>query len=166
AEIEVNGELAATLDETSAMSYALGELAADTAVVIKVAETVIVVDPVVSLTASSTDGAVAQDGTGVLRFITLVGVPQGESVEYYGTYIIPVKIFDGETGDDSTKVEVRKTGNIADGQTYSADLTNIPATNSDVLMYAWSFAKLQNYDAVTVVPFAATNVDAYTGEGE
>ncbi|MDO4563849.1 MAG: LamG-like jellyroll fold domain-containing protein [Clostridia bacterium] len=38
AEIEVNGELAATLDETSAASYALGELAADTAVVITVTE--------------------------------------------------------------------------------------------------------------------------------
>ncbi|MDO4563636.1 MAG: hypothetical protein Q4C12_07360 [Clostridia bacterium] len=114
---------------------------------------------VLELTAEGTDSAVAQDGTGIIRFVTGVSVPEGESVEYYGTYIIPADIFDGTNGDSSTKATLQSATAITDGETYSADLVNIPAARFDTLIYAWSFAKLSGDNNISTAVFSPVSVN-------
>lgn len=95
--------------------------------------------------------AITRDGFGILRFITKVDVAAGVP-QSYGSYIIPMRLFEGTDLDAAPRAVVTYYGNqtpIESGQTFSADLMKIPAGYMDDPIYARSFMVCADGSTIT-----------------
>ena len=109
------------------------------------------------LTDAGADAITAGDGTGTLRFITKAESLSGAPTSY-GTYMVPVSIFD-KTGLDDC-VTVTYTQSIEEGDTYAADLTNIPAEYLGTKIFARSFIFLPGIDNPVTVELNPESVNS------
>lgn len=96
---------------------------------------------------TATDAYVDENsGLGNLRYITTATVGENATVEYFGTWFIPYDIFTNDSS--SLNVTVQKNEAITSGQTYSADLLSIPASELERKIIGVSFIKLSGRDDI------------------
>ena len=86
--------------------------------------TFVVVPAETKISASMVDAIAPAEGTGTLRFITKVDALTGTATAF-GTYILPLRLFDNWDTDLKAVVKYEGT-DIAAGDTFAADLTGIP----------------------------------------
>ncbi|MBQ7661486.1 MAG: LamG domain-containing protein [Clostridia bacterium] len=94
------------------------------------------------------------DGAGKLRFVTHVATGEDDpKIEYFGTYLVPLSYFDDNElaaagGEQLGVAQVKYTQDIESGQTFAADLVNIPEEHYGTEIFAWSFVKFAGIDTV------------------
>lgn len=81
----------------------------------------------VEVTAAGTDAFIDTAGRGNLRTVASVVVPEGNTVVAYGVYYIPMRIYTEDEGELTEAVMIRMDAALTDGDTFSADLLQIPA---------------------------------------
>ena len=95
--------------------------------------------------------------TGIIRFITKVD-KLTDTPESFGTYMIPLFVFEKEESLDAAAVVTYTGEEIQAGQTYSADLTGVPADYLDRPIYAQSFMNFAGENAL-MCKFTETSVN-------
>lgn len=95
------------------------------------------------ITIIDTDKYIAQDGTGNIRYLTKAEIGSSQTVERYGTWFIPEDIF-----KSGQSVTVERTDALESGQTFTADLLNIPQTELQRKIIGVSFIKLNGVDKI------------------
>lgn len=108
--------------------------------------------------------AAAEGETGRFRFITQFNLTgDAPEVEAFGTYILPGSIFDGESfanGAVVTYDDAADAAAIKDGDTYTADLTDIPQAYFGEKLYAASYVKFKGEDNVHLFNIVIDNETA------
>lgn len=95
--------------------------------------------------------------TGIIRFITKVD-KLTDTPESFGTYMIPLFVFEKEKSLDAAAVVIYTGEKIQAGQTYSADLTGVPADYLNRPIYAQSFMNFAGENAL-MCKFTETSVN-------
>lgn len=114
------------------------------------------------ISAKEVDAVVKEDGTGTIRFITKVDALGGTPTSF-GTWILPLKVFESVQEDwaSDLKAVVTYEGKSIDaGETYAADLTDVPAEYLDEKIVAQSFMVVDGQDDAAVCNFANVSVNA------
>ncbi|MBQ9429554.1 MAG: hypothetical protein IJU41_08440 [Clostridia bacterium] len=81
----------------------------------------------VEVAAAGIDAFIDTAGRGNLRTVASVVVPEGNTVVAYGVYYIPMRIYTEDEGELTEAVMIRMDAALTDGDTFSADLLQIPA---------------------------------------
>lgn len=108
------------------------------------------------LTDAGASAIITENGTGIIRFITKVDALNGTPVNF-GTYMLPLSIFDS-AWDSHVTVEYNQS--IAEGNTFSADLTDIPETELETKIYAKSFMFLDGVEKPVMAVLTAESVNS------
>lgn len=110
----------------------------------------------VVLTDAGASAIVTEEGKGTIRFITKAESING-AVKSFGTYMIPLTLFDGAW---DSHVTVEYTQDINEGETFAADLTDIPESELDTEIYARSFMFLDGVKNPVIVQLAPASVNS------
>ncbi len=111
-----------------------------------------IVNNLPSVEISDADAYIGESGKGNLRFITKVSVPADTAVTTFGTWLIPADIFD--TAPD--KKLIIENSNLS-GDTFAADLMEIPSTELDRTILGVSYIDTEYGSAVSVSKTATVN---------
>lgn len=95
------------------------------------------------------------ESKGGIRFIFDANIADTDSINTFGAYILPLSIFeDAGEGDKTAKaVNVQYNGKLTDGQSFSADIVDIPSSNFGTAIYALPYFVKDN----TITTFNGTD---------
>lgn len=111
-----------------------------------------IVNNLPSVEISDADAYIGESGKGNLRFITKVSVPTDTAVTTFGTWLIPANIFD--TAPDKKLTIENKNLN---GDTFAADLMEIPSTELDRTIIGVSYIDTEYGSASSATKTATVN---------
>ncbi|MBQ9428499.1 MAG: hypothetical protein IJU41_03015 [Clostridia bacterium] len=103
----------------------------------------------VEVAVAGTDAFIDGTGNGNVRIITAATVEPGKSVTGYGTYFIPMAVFMGDGEALTRAVRIYTDGALADGESFSADLMNIPAEFAGETVIAIAFCIVGGEEVAT-----------------
>ena len=107
------------------------------------------------LTAAGITGA-GNAELATLRLKVDVALADGETVAEYGVIFVPTRYRDGDTWEQTNGAAARAEASIADGESFAADLADIPAAAWDMSIAAWAYVRLADGTVI------ATYVDCQT----
>ena len=111
--------------------------------------TSILTDPEAELAVTAVDAYADQFGFGNVRLLTEASVFAEAAVTGYGTYFIPFAVFTGDGEALERAVRVYAEGALYDGESFSADLLQIPPEFAEETILAISFCVIGGEEVTT-----------------
>ena len=113
-----------------------------------------------SITFTNSESIQYSDGNlGGIRFIFNANIAESDEVNIFGAYILPFSIFESNTEDKTANsVNVQYNRTLTDGESFSADIVDIPAAKFSTDIYAIPYIIVNN--TVTTFDGTSTTVDS------
>lgn len=112
-------------------------------------------DGIFNVSVADTDAFIDENGRGNLRTVVSVLLPEGKTVTAYGVWYIPLAVFTGDGEALTRAVMIRTEGALQNGDTFSADLMQIPAEFNGESVLVIPFVIVAG-ESVSADPFAMT----------
>ena len=109
----------------------------------------------VEVSVADTDAFIDENGRGNLRTVVSAVLPEGKTVTAYGVWYIPLAVFTGDGEALTRAVMIRTEGALQNGDTFSADLMQIPAEFNGESVLVIPFVIVAG-ESVSADPFAMT----------
>ena len=103
----------------------------------------------VELAVSNAEATIDGAGRGNVRIVTAASVPESSSVTGYGAYFIPYAVFTGDGEALTRAARIYTAGALGDGETFSADLLQIPSEFAGETVLAIAFCIVGGEEVTT-----------------